>query len=249
MDHASVIGILLGVAAIMIGNMIDGGRIDTILQPTAALVVFGGTLGATLLSVPFRDMTKAAESFFRVFFYRGIDPEEIIRDVLRYAIMARRNGLIVLESEITRITNPLLAKALKLAVDGTSPAMLREIMQQENMTYEEERRKIARVYETAGGFAPTIGIIGAVLGLIHVMDNITDPSKLGTGIAIAFVATIYGVGSANLFLLPVSKKLINILHRDLAMREMILEAVLGIQSGMNPHYLEERLRVFVEHCG
>jgi chemotaxis protein MotA len=119
-------------------------------------------------------------------------------------------------------------------------------MDQENATYEEEHRRIARVYETAGGFAPTIGIVGAVLGLIHVMENLSDPSKLGAGIAVAFVATIYGVGSANLFILPIAKKLVHALNRELALREMMIEAILGIQAGINPHYLEERLRVFVE---
>jgi len=246
MDRGSVIGIILGLAAIIGGNMIEGGRIDTIFQPTAALVVFGGTIGATLLSFPFSDIAKAIASLRYVFFYRRTDPEAVIRDAIRYAIMSRRNGLIILEPEIAKITNSFLARSLKLAVDGTSPNILRDIMEQENMTYEEERRRIAKVYETAGGFAPTIGIVGAVLGLIHVMSNLSDPSKLGAGIAVAFVATIYGVGSANLFILPTAKKLVNVLNRDLALRDMMIEAVLGIQSGINPHYLEERLRVFVE---
>jgi chemotaxis protein MotA len=246
MDRASIIGLILGVTAIVGGNLIEGGKIETILQPTAALVVFGGTMGAVLLSFPFSDVVKAAASLRRIFFPRRIEPDEIIRDAIRYAIIARKNGLIVLDPEISKITQPFFAKALKLAVDGTSPNVLREIMDQENTTYEEERRRIARVYETAGGFAPTIGIVGAVLGLIHVMENLSDPSKLGAGIAVAFVATIYGVGSANLFILPIAKKLSHALNRDLALREMMIEAVLGIQAGINPHYLEERLRVFVE---
>jgi chemotaxis protein MotA len=246
MDRASIIGLILAITAVVGGNLIEGGRIETILQPTAALVVIGGTIGATLLSFPFRDVAKAVSSLRRVFFHRDIDPEAIIRDVIRYAIIARKNGLIVLDPEIAKMSYPFLAKALKLAVDGTSPNILREIMDQENATYEEEHRRIARVYETAGGFAPTIGIVGAVLGLIHVMENLSDPSKLGAGIAVAFVATIYGVGSANLFILPIAKKLVHALNRELALREMMIEAILGIQAGINPHYLEERLRVFVE---
>jgi chemotaxis protein MotA len=246
MDRASFIGILLGITAIVAGNMIDGGRLETIFQPTAALIVFGGTLGAVLLSFPLRDVINAVASLRIVFFNRNIDADAIIRDAIRYALMARRSGLIVLEPEIAKAQHSFFAKALKLAVDGTSPNILREIMEQENITYEEERRRMARVYETAGGFAPTIGIVGAVLGLIHVMENLSDPSRLGAGIAVAFVATIYGVGSANLFILPIGKKLVHALNRDLALREMMIEAVLGIQSGINPHYLEERLRVFVE---
>jgi chemotaxis protein MotA len=130
-------------------------------------------------------------------------------------------------------------------VDGATPAVLREILSQENITYAEERKRIARVFETAGGFAPTIGIIGAVLGLIHVMENLADPSRLGAGIAVAFVATIYGVGSANLILLPISKKIINNLHSRLFIREMIIEGIIGLQSGINPYYLEEKLRAFI----
>jgi chemotaxis protein MotA len=158
----------------------------------------------------------------------------------------RRKGLIALEPEISKIKDYFLRKALKLAVDGMGPKILKEAMEQENLTYEEERRRIARVFETAGGFAPTIGIIGAVLGLIQVMENLSDPSRLGSGIAVAFVATIYGVGSANLILLPISKKLLNKLNHELSVREIVLEGVVGIQSGINPYYLEESLRVFIE---
>jgi chemotaxis protein MotA len=150
-----------------------------------------------------------------------------------------------LEEEIKRQEDPFIKKALRLAVDGATPAVLREILSQENITYAEERKRIARVFETAGGFAPTIGIIGAVLGLIHVMENLADPSRLGAGIAVAFVATIYGVGSANLILLPISKKIINNLHSRLFIREMIIEGIIGLQSGINPYYLEEKLRAFI----
>lgn len=246
MDRASLMGLVLGMTAIAAGNLIDGGRIDTILQPTAALIVFGGTAGATLLSCPISDVVKAFASLRAVFFQRDTDPDAIIRDAIRYAITARRSGLVTLEPQIDKIEHPFFARALKLAVDGTSPNALREIMEQENFTFEEQRRRIAKVYETAGGFAPTIGIVGAVLGLIHVMQNLADPSKLGTGIAVAFVATIYGVGSANLLLLPIAKKLMHSLNRELALREMMIAAVLGIQSGINPHHLEERLAAFIE---
>lgn len=246
MDRASIMGVILGIAAVVGGTMLGGSRIETILQPTAALIVFGGTLGATLLSFPFSDVLKALAALRTVFFSKDNDPDMIIRDAVRFSILARRKGLIALEPEIGKLENAFFAKALRLALDGTDPKLLREIMGQENLTHEEEHRRIAKVYDTAGGFAPTIGIVGAVLGLIHVMENLSDPSKLGAGIAVAFVATIYGVGTANLLLLPVSKKLVHLLNRDLVLREMTIEAVLGIQSGINPHYLEERLKVFVE---
>jgi chemotaxis protein MotA len=244
MDRASLIGVFLGVTAIMGGNLLEGGKAHSIIQFTAALIVFGGTLGATLLSYPFSDAKKAIASFRYVFFNTKRNPETSIRDILRLSGIARKNGLIALESEIPKIGDHFLSKVLRLAVDGMSPKMLKEMIEQENITFEEERKRIARVFETAGGFAPTIGIIGAVLGLIHVMENLSDPAKLGSGIAVAFVATIYGVASANLILLPISKKLINAMHYELSLREMILEGVTGIQSGINPHYLEEKLQVF-----
>jgi chemotaxis protein MotA len=246
MDGASLIGILLGVAAVMGGSLFEGGEVNSILQVTAAVIVFGGTLGATLLSFSLRDVMKAASSFRDVFLEERTEPEEFINDLVRYSARARRMGLISLDPEIPRIKNAYLRKALTLAVDGMSPAAVRETMEQENFTYEDERRRIAKVFETAGGFAPTIGILGAVLGLIHVMKNLSDPSRLGSGIAVAFVATIYGVGLANLVLLPISKKLINRLDYELSLREMIIEGVIGIQSGINPRYFEEKLRVFVE---
>jgi len=244
MDRASLIGVFLSVAAIMGGNLLEGGKTQSIMQFTAALIVFGGTLGATLLSYPLSDAVKAVSSFRHVFFDTKSDPETYIRDIIKLSVIARKNGLVALEPEVPKIRDSFLRKALKLAVDGMGPKMLKEAMEQENVTFEEEKKRIARVFETAGGFAPTIGIIGAVLGLIHVMENLSDPAKLGSGIAVAFVATIYGVASANLILLPISKKLNNAAHHELSLRDLMLEGVMGIQSGINPHYLEEKLRVF-----
>ncbi|RJP55235.1 MAG: flagellar motor protein [Deltaproteobacteria bacterium] len=246
MDRASVMGIIFGIAAIVGGNLFEGGRLDSIMQLTAAVIVFGGTFGAVLLSFPLRDILKAISSLRDIFMDGKTNPETSINSIIRYSNIVRRKGLIALEPEISKIKDYFLRKALKLAVDGMGPKILKEAMEQENLTYEEERRRIARVFETAGGFAPTIGIIGAVLGLIQVMENLSDPSRLGSGIAVAFVATIYGVGSANLILLPISKKLLNKLNHELSVREIVLEGVVGIQSGINPYYLEESLRVFIE---
>ena len=246
MDRASVMGIIFGIAAIVGGNLFEGGRLDSIMQLTAAVIVFGGTFGAVLLSFPLRDILKAISSLRDIFMDGKTNPETSINSIIQYSNIVRRKGLIALEPEISKIKDYFLRKALKLAVDGMGPKILKEAMEQENLTYEEERRRIARVFETAGGFAPTIGIIGAVLGLIQVMENLSDPSRLGSGIAVAFVATIYGVGSANLILLPISKKLLNKLNHELSVREIVLEGVVGIQSGINPYYLEERLRVFIE---
>ncbi len=237
---------MLGVGAIVGGNMLEGGRIDSILQPTAALIVFGGTVGATFLSFPFRDVLKAIASLRFVLLNDTRDRKKIIASIIRFSQIARRSGFVAIESEINNLDNAFFRKALTLATSGMVPKVLVETMDQINSTFEEECRRAAKVYDTAGGFAPTIGILGAVLGLIHVMENLSDPSKLGAGIAVAFVATIYGVGSANLILLPMSKKLINRLNRELALRGMIIEGVVGIQSGVNPHYLEERLKSFMD---
>ncbi len=246
MDRASIIGLLLGFAAIVGGNLLEGGRIDSIFQPTAALIVFGGTTGATLLSYPFRDILKAFAALRKVLFVKPTDSRALITDIVRFSILARRSGFIAVETEIRKLDHPFFQKTLSLAIAGMLPKLLVDTMEQDSMTFEDENRRIAKVFETAGGFAPTIGILGAVLGLIHVMENLSDPAKLGSGIAVAFVATIYGVGSANLILLPISRKLTNLLNHELSQRAMILEGVVGIQSGLNPHYLEERLKTFIE---
>lgn len=247
MDRASIIGIVVGVSAVIGGNVFEGGRLDSILQLTAAVIVFGGTVGATLLSFSLKDTLKAAFSLKEIFGGKKEDPENFISDIIHFSGMARKNGLIALEAEVSKIDDYFFRKSLRLAIDGIGSKALKDAMDMENITYEEEKRRIARVFETAGSFAPTIGIIGAVLGLIHVMENLSDPSRLGSGIAVAFVATIYGVGSANLILLPMAKKLLNKLKYEMSIREMVLEGVVGILAGTNPHYLEEKLRVFVEY--
>lgn len=246
MDRASIIGIALGLGAVIGGNMLEGGSVNSILQPTAAVIVFGGTLGAVLLSFPIRDVVKAAAALKTVFSEVRQKPSEIIKDIVRYASIARKSGLMAIESELPRVGDPFLRNALRLAVDGMSPKVLRETLEQQLGTFEEEAKRAAKVFDTAGGFAPTIGIIGAVLGLIHVMENLSDPARLGSGIAVAFVATVYGVGSANLLFLPMAKKIQNRLTQEMVVKEMIVEGVSGMQSGINPYYLGERLKAFVE---
>ncbi|MBI5575351.1 MAG: flagellar motor protein [Deltaproteobacteria bacterium] len=247
MDRSSVIGILLGVAAIVGGNLIEGGAPGSIVEGTAAAIVLGGTAGATLLSFPLSDVRRAVASLRIVFRSApSDDPDALIRRIVAFSEIGRRQGLMTLEKEVQTVQDDFFRRALRLSIDGMSPKMLRETMERENATYEGEMRRVAKVYETAGGFAPTIGILGAVLGLIHVMENLSDPSKLGAGIAVAFVATIYGVGSANLILLPLSKKLNHRINDELWLREMILEGVSGIQSGVNPYYLGEKLKAFTK---
>ena len=248
MDIAAFIGIILGIGAIVGGNMIEGGNTAHLLQIAAALIVFGGTFGATLLSFSMRDILNAVKALGLVFGGRSATPNEVIEDIMGILVKARKMGLIALESQIKSIENDFLRKGLNLVVDGMAPAMIKEILYQEVDTYEETMKKAAKVFESAGGFAPTIGILGAVLGLIQVMRNVTEPSKLGGGIAVAFVATIYGVGSANLIFIPIGKKIMNRLREEMFMKELIIEGVLGVESGVNPYFLKARLNAFLaEH--
>lgn len=245
LDLAAVIGIFLGIGAIVGGNLIEGGTTSHLVQYAAALIVFGGTFGATLLSFSLRDIRHALACLALVFQTKQHNPDQIIEQVLELLVKARKMGLIALQPEIMKIENPFMRKGLNLVIDGMNPAMIRDILYQEITTYEDSLKQASRVYESAGGYAPTIGILGAVLGLIAVMKNVTDPSRIGSGIAVAFVATIYGVGSANLIFIPIAKKIINRMHEEVFIRELIVEGVLGIESGVNPYFLRTRLNAFL----
>jgi chemotaxis protein MotA len=248
MDIAAFLGLLLGVGAIVAGNIIEGGNTAHLIQAAAALIVFGGTFGATLLSFSMRDVFNAIKALGLVFGGRAYVPSEIIEEILGILVKARKMGLIALEPEINKIENPFLQKGLTLVVDGMTPSMIKDVLYQEIITYEETMKNASKVFESAGGYAPTIGILGAVLGLIQVMRNVTDPSKIGSGIAVAFVATIYGVGSANLIFLPIAKKIANRLKEEMLMRELMIEGILGVESGTNPYFLKARLNAFLlEH--
>jgi chemotaxis protein MotA len=241
-DTLSLIGLPLGVAMIVGGHLAEGGKIGSLLQGAAALMVFGGTLGAVLLSHPLRDVKEAWRSL-RDVFVDDLPPATQVLDVIgRLAIKARKDGILSLEDELASIPDPFMRRGLRLAVDGTNPTTLRTMLEAENDGREEFEEGPARVYEAAGGYAPTVGVLGAVLGLIHVMDNLSDPSKLGAGIAVAFVATVYGVGSANLILLPIAAKLRSRALRRARRREVILEGVLAIQEGQNPRVIDQKLR-------
>ncbi|GBE31894.1 chemotaxis protein PomA [bacterium BMS3Bbin05] len=247
MNRTSIIGILLGLTAVFGGNLLEGGKIGSVVQGSAALIVFGGTLGATFLSFSVKDIKLAARTVKDVFYVNGLLPEMnfIIADIVTLAGKARRDGFLALDNDMKNINYLFFRRAVRLVIDGLDPKLLQNALEQEIRTFEEERYRAVKVFEAAGGFAPTIGIIGAVLGLIHVMENLSDPTMLGSGIAIAFVATIYGVASANLIFLPIAKKLANNVEHEIFIREMIIDGVLGIQSGQNPFYLREQLSSFL----
>lgn len=248
MDKGTFGGLVVAIGGILLGLALEGGQIGQILQPTAALIVFGGTLGAVMVQFPLPVVLAAFAGLAHVFFERGQDPLLVVKEMVRYAQKARKDGIVSLDSEVQSIHEPFWKKTLMLAVDGTEPAEVRRIMEVEIEYRAEHEENIPRVFESAGGFSPTIGIIGAVLGLIQVMQHLDNINEVGRGIAVAFVATIYGVGSANLFFLPSAGKL-KIRNREEQLRhEIILEGVISILEGSNPRMVETKLLSFISEA-
>lgn len=245
MDKSTIVGILLAVGGILAGLLLEGGKIAQVLQPTAAMIVLGGTIGAVMVQFPLSTVAQAFTGLAHVFLERSADPKKLIQDLVRFALRARRDGIVSLDSELGSIRDPFLKKALMLAVDGIEPEELREMMQLDLDNEAERSEKVAQVFESAGGFAPTIGIIGAVLGLIQVMQHLSNIDEVGRGIAVAFVATIYGVGSANLVFLPSAGKLKIRAREGQVLHEMTLEGVISILEGMNPRILETKLQGYL----
>ncbi|MGD0892773.1 MAG: flagellar motor protein [Terracidiphilus sp.] len=248
MDKGSIGGVLLAVAGIVAGLLIEGGNLGQILQPTAALIVFGGTMGAVLLQFPLGTVVAAFRSLAHVFAAPSRQNEQLIRQLIAFANKARRNGVVSLDADLQTIQNPFLKQAVMLAVDGTEPAELRNIMRVSLDCTAESEERLPAVFESAGGFSPTIGILGAVLGLIQVMQHLDNIQEVGRGIAVAFVATIYGVGIANLFFLPFAGKMRIRIHDEHQRREMMLEGVISILEGINPRMLEVKLSGFLDEA-
>src|SRR5258706_1759133 len=223
LDLASVAGLVVALGGIVGGMVMEGGRIADIIQVTAAIIVLGGTLGAVMVTTPLSILISAAKRLGSVFFERSHSSAAIIEEVITYASKARRNSIVSLESDLDSIEDPFLRKALTLAVDGTDLNAIRSIMELDIALDEKDQEAVAKVYEAAGGYAPTIGIIGAVLGLIQVMKHLENIDEVGRGIAVAFVATVYGVGSANLFLLPAANKIKARIREDTQRKELMLE--------------------------
>ncbi len=244
-DKASLTGILLALGGITAGLILEGGNLRQVLQPTAAMIVFGGTLGAVMLQFPMAVVIEAMRRLGSAFLNPRHTPQATILRLVEYAQKARRQGIISLDQDLEKVEDPFLKKSLMLAVDGTEPEELREIMELELQNQAEYEEQVPQVFESAGGFAPTIGIIGAVLGLIQVMQHLDKIDEVGKGIAVAFVATIYGVASANLFYLPIAGKLRMRLRNEQIAREMTLEGVASILEGMNPRMLETKLLGFL----
>ena len=245
MDLNSLIGLLLALAGIVGGQLIEGGRLGSLFQFAAFLIVLGGTMGAILLQSPYRVFVAGLKLARWVLYPPVFDRAGLARTLTQWSQVTRREGLLSLEQQIPRVNDPFLRRGLQMVVDGLDPDGVRNALTVEIDSYAMQQREAARTWEAAGGYAPTIGILGAVLGLIHTMENLTDPGKLGGGIAVAFVATIYGVAFANLVFLPVAAKLKGYIAGQVEFREMMIDGLVGIANGENPRLIESRLAGYV----
>lgn len=245
-DKGTLLGLLMAVGGVCGGLLLEGGNLREIAQPTAAMIVLGGTIGATMVGQPFGVFLAACKQLARVLVQVQTDPQAAIRQILDFAVKARKNGIVSLEREAMAVPDAFLRKALTLAVDGTEPQEIRRMMELEISMEESRRIAEAKVLEAAGGYSPTIGIIGAVLGLIQVMKHLENIEEVGRGIAVAFVATIYGVGIANLILLPAATKIRGKAHQQMRIAELTLEGVIGIAEGLNPKLIMGKLEAYLD---
>jgi len=245
-DVATIGGLLLAFGGILTGLMMEGGKIKDVAQITAAMIVLGGTIGAVMVTTPLPVLLRATKKLGLVFFDGAMPLAGTIADIIGYAAQARKQGIVSLEQKASAIPDPFLRKALNLAVDGIDMSQIRNIMELEITLVEQDGDAEAKVFEAAGGYAPTVGIIGAVLGLIQVMKNLANIDEVGRGIAVAFVATVYGVGSANLFFLPAASKLRARVKDEVRRRELMLEGVLSIVEGLNPKLINTKLEAYVQ---
>src|SRR3984885_15625317 len=243
-DFATILGLVLAFGGIVGGLIMEGGKLQDISQLPAAIIVLGGTFGAVMVSTPMNVLTGAARRLVHVFLDQIESPDSAIEELIGYAASARRSGLVALEDDAMQIQDPFLRKALNLAVDGTDLQEIRTMMQLEIELGEDQALAEARVFECAGGYAPTIGIIGAVMGLIQVMKNLANIAEVGHGIAVAFVATVYGVGLANVVLLPAASKIKARIESETALKELKVEGVVGIVEGMNPKVIRHKLEAY-----
>ena len=245
MDRGSLIGLALAVVAILGGQALEGGHASIFLQPAAFVIVMLGTLAAVLVHYPLPLFLQGVRMAKLVFRPPESESEQTIRRVIQWSHTVRQEGLLALERHLALARDPFQRDALQLLIDGADAARLRDTLDVRIVNFETAQRQAARVWEVAGGYAPTLGILGAVIGLIHVMENLADPSKLGAGIAVAFVATLYGVGLANLVFLPIANKLKFIIARQVGDREILCDGLIGIAQGDNPRIIEARLKGYL----
>lgn len=245
MDILSFAGVAMAFIAILGGNALEGGHLGSLMQGTAFIIVAGGTVGAVMVQTPLSTFIKAMKMTAWVFVPPKLDFKGAVEKIVEWGNVARREGLLGLETVSEAETDPFVKKGLQLLVDGSEPDTIRSVLEVELSATEHQENAAAKVYDGFGGYSPTIGIIGAVMGLIHVMENLSDPSKLGGGIAVAFVATIYGVALANLFFLPMANKLKGVVHHRSQFKELTIEGLAAIAAGENPRNIELKLQGYL----
>lgn len=245
MDLATLLGIGMAMASLVVGFTMDGGAISDLLQPTAAIIIFGGTLGATMAGISMKDFFSSWKYIRVALFSKAEPPLTRIDELCELAQLARREGMLSLDSRVNEMTREFLRKYIRLTVDGTDYQVLRSIMAIDISNMEMRHGRVADVFDAAAGFSPTMGIVGTVMGLIHVLGSLNDVSSLGPKIATAFTATLYGVVLANVVLHPLGNKLRYRSRYEAMMLEIEMESVLSIHSGDNPNLLREKLLSFL----
>ncbi|NLI13191.1 flagellar motor protein [Pelotomaculum propionicicum] len=246
MEITTIGGILLAVISLVLAFVMDGGHVLALLKPTAALIVFGGTIGATVVSFTMNEIKTIPKLLTIILFQKLPDEILLIDQIVGLADKVRREGLLYLENQLPQIEDGFMRKGIQLVVDGTDPELVRQILETEIYSIQERHHIGASIFETAGGYGPTMGIIGTVMGLVHVLSNLESPETLGPSIALAFIATLYGVGSANILWLPIAGKLTNMSKKEVMLRELMLEGIISIQAGYNPLLIKERLSAFLK---
>lgn len=247
MDSLSIIGLLLAITAIVGGQYLEGGQLSVLFNGPAAIIVLGGTIGAVLLETPILIFKRALKLLPWVLIPPNREVLQHIKNFVHWSILSRNEGILVLERFITiQGSNPLIKKGLQLIIDGHPPELIRDLLSQEAELKETSNLQAAKIFESMGGYSPTLGILGAVLGLIHVLGHLTEPEMLGPGIAVAFVATVYGVGFANVVFIPVGKKIKNIILQQSIYDEMIIDGICSLAHGDHPQSIETRMRSYLE---
>lgn len=249
MDLATAGGLALAFLSVLISAIMEGSNLTALVKPSAFILVVGGTIGATMVCYPLKDFLSLPRLLMKAFGPPKTDAEQTVKLLVRLAELARREGLLALDQAAKTIADPFTTKGIRLAVDGSTPELVENMLETETSLLREKLRAEASIFETAGGFAPTMGIIGTVMGLVHVLGNLSEPDKLGEAIATAFIATFYGISTANLFWLPIGNKLRALAKQELLVKQLTLEGILSIQRGDNPRIVEERLLVFLEEKG
>ncbi len=245
MDKISIAGLLVALGGILGGQLLEGGSAGILLQGAAFLIVCGGTLGAVMLQSSYKVFASGIKMASWAFITPKLSPQKLVSQITTWSSKARKEGILALEPQVAVNRDPFVKKGLQLLVDGNSGEKIREVLEIDNLTYEKFHFQSARVWESAAGYSPTIGILGAVLGLVHIMQNLSDPSRLGEGIAVAFISTIYGVGLANLVYLPIAGKLRSLVSQQMVMREIMVDGLIAIASGENPRYIESKLQGYI----